>query len=150
MTAEARYIAALDQILELTVLLHDDMTESLARDGLTTSRAHLLWELRRLGPSTQTALADALQVSARTVTGHVDGLVEGGFVTREPHPTDRRAFLVSFTEHGAAVVKVMEEGQQELAHLLFAGMPPQQFDRIAEGLGEVVSRLRDRLLATDS
>jgi DNA-binding MarR family transcriptional regulator len=150
MTAEARYIAALDQILELTVLLHDDMTESLARDGLTTSRAHLLWELRRLGPSTQTALADALQVSARTVTGHVDGLVEGGFVTREPHPTDRRAFLVSFTEHGAAVVKVMEEGQQELAHLLFAGMPPQQFDRFAEGLGEVVSRLRDRLLATDS
>ncbi|MGH9251686.1 MAG: MarR family winged helix-turn-helix transcriptional regulator, partial [Acidimicrobiales bacterium] len=78
-----RHIAALDQVFELTVLLHDDMTASLARDGLTTSRAHLLWELRQLGPTTQTTLADALGVSARNVTGLVDGLVAGGFVTRE-------------------------------------------------------------------
>ena len=64
--AEAeRYIAALDHVFELTVLLHDDMTESLAREGLTTSRAHLLWELHQLGPTTQTSLAEALGVSAR-------------------------------------------------------------------------------------
>ena len=29
-------IAALDNVFELTILLHNDMTESLARDGLTT------------------------------------------------------------------------------------------------------------------
>jgi len=146
MDARPRHIEALDHVLELTVLLHDDMTESLARDGLTTARAHLLWELGQQGPTTQTALADALNVSARNVTGLVDALVAGGFVTREPHPTDRRAFLVSFTEHGAAVVKAMEVGQQELADLLFAGMPPQQFDCFVEGLGEVVGRLRRRLV----
>jgi DNA-binding MarR family transcriptional regulator len=146
MTDRDRHIAALDHVFELTVLLHDDMVESLGREGLTTSRAHLLWELGRLGPSTQTVLADALNVSARNVTGLVDGLVAGGFVTREPHPTDRRAFLVSFTEPGAAVVKAMEESQQELAGLLFGGMPAQQFDCFAEGLGEVVRRLRDRLV----
>ena len=43
MVEAERYIAALDHVVELTVLLHDDMTESLAREGLTTSRAHLLW-----------------------------------------------------------------------------------------------------------
>ncbi len=145
-----RHIAALDQVFELTVLLHDDMTESLARDGLTTSRAHLLWELRQLGPTTQTTLADALGVSARNVTGLVDGLVAGGFVTREPHPTDRRAVLVSFTEHGAAVVKVMEQGQQELAQLLFADMQPRRFDCFAQGLGMVLDRLRYRLAVENS
>lgn len=144
------HVAALDQVFELTVLLHDDMTESLARDGLTTSRAHLLWELRQLGPTTQTTLADALGVSARNVTGLVDGLVAGGFVTREPHPTDRRAVLVSFTEHGAAVVKVMEQGQQELAQLLFAGMQARRFDCFAQGLGMVLDRLRDRLAVENS
>jgi DNA-binding MarR family transcriptional regulator len=143
MVEAERYIAALDHVFELTVLLHDDMTESLAREGLTTSRAHLLWELRQLGPTTQTSLAEALGVSARNVTGLVDALVEGGFVIREPHPTDRRAVLVSFTDHGAAVVKVMEQGQQELANLLFAQMRPQQFDCFAEGLELVVDRLRD-------
>lgn len=143
-------IAALDHVLELTVLLHDDMVETLARDGLTTSRAHLLWELHHRGPTTQTTLADALHVSARNVTGLVDALVAGGFVTREPHPTDRRAVLVSFTEHGAAIAKAMEQGQQELADLLFAGMPAQQFGYFSQGLGEVVERLRNRLAEEDS
>jgi DNA-binding MarR family transcriptional regulator len=142
-------VAALDHVLELTVLLHDDMTETLARDGLTAARAHLLWELHQRGPITQTVLAEALGVSARNVTGLVDALVAGGFVTREPHPTDRRAVLVSFTEHGAAIAKSMEQGQQELADLLFAGMQERQFDCLARGLGVVVARLRDRL-AEDS
>ena len=56
---ESGRIAALDDVFELTVLLHNDMTESLARDGLTTSRAHLLWELHQRGPTSQTVLAEA-------------------------------------------------------------------------------------------
>ena len=142
-------IAALDNVFELTILLHNDMTESLARDGLTTSRAHLLWELYQRGPTTQTVLAEALGVSARNITGLVDGLVAGGFVTREPHPTDRRAVLVSFTEHGAGTVKVMDQGRLELADMLFAGMPATQFDCLAKGLSDVVHGLRNRLAETD-
>jgi DNA-binding MarR family transcriptional regulator len=137
-----RYAAALDRVLELVVLLNDDMTQSLARDGLTVSRAHVLWELRPRGPMTQRDLADALKVSARTITGLIDGLVATGFVTREPHPTDRRATLVTFTEHGVRTVEAMERGQQEFAQLLFAGMPDKQFDCFVEGLGEVLTRLR--------
>jgi DNA-binding MarR family transcriptional regulator len=78
--------AVLDQVLELTVLLGRDMTSSLARMGLTEARAHLLWELRARGPCTQRALASALRVTPRAVTALVDGLVETGFVTREPAP----------------------------------------------------------------
>ncbi len=40
---------------------------------------------------TQRALADALQVTPRNVTGLVDALADSGFVERAPHPTDRRA-----------------------------------------------------------
>jgi DNA-binding MarR family transcriptional regulator len=147
MTVEQDHRRALDQILELTVLLGDDMTRSLARDGLTTSRAHLLWELQQRGPTTQRALADALDVSARNVTGLVDALVATGFVTREPHPTDRRATLVSFTEHGAETAASLERGHGELADLLFAGMPAPKFACFVEGLAEVLTRLRARLLA---
>jgi len=139
---DERQTLALDRILELVVLLNDDMTHSLARDGLTVSRTHLLWELRRRGPSTQRVLADALGVSARTVTGLVDGLVATGFVTREPHPTDRRATLVTFTAHGVRVIESMERDQAEFARILFAGMPKRQFDGLVAGLGEVLDRLR--------
>lgn len=137
--------SALDQVLELTVLLHTDMTDSLARHGLTVSRAHLLWVLHQHGPSTQRVLAESLGVSARNITGLVDGLVRTGFVTREQHPTDRRATLVSFTGHGASVTGEMERGQQELARLLFAGLPADRYECFVAGLGDVLNRLRDRL-----
>jgi DNA-binding MarR family transcriptional regulator len=143
------HVAALDRVLELVVLLNDDMTQSLARDGLTVSRARVLWELRQRGPTIQRDLADVLKVSARTITGLVDGLVATGLLTRQPHPTDRRATLVTFTEHGARTAEAMNRGQQELAHMLFAGMPDEQFDCFVAGLGEILTRLRDHGLSPE-
>ena len=140
-----KHEAVLDRVLELVTLLNEDMAHGFARDGLTGPRAHLLWELHHRGPTTQRALADALRVSARNVTGLVDGLVETGFVTREPHPTDRRATLVSFTERGAKTAGAMDRNHRELAHLLFAGMPAKRLESFAEGLDEIVSRLRKAL-----
>ena len=145
MTTSQAYAAALDRVLELALLVNDDMTRSLARDGLTPARAHLLWELRQRGPSTQRVLADALHVSPRNVTGLVDALVVTGFVTREPHPTDRRATLVSFTDQGAAAAAALAAGQAEFAQLLFAGMAPERFDGFVAGLDDVLDRLRQAL-----
>jgi DNA-binding MarR family transcriptional regulator len=139
-----RYGTALGRIFELVVVLNEDMTQRLAADGLTLSRARVLWHVRQRGPTTQRVLADALQVTPRTVTGLVDGLVETGFVTREPHPTDRRATLVSVTDHGARTVEAMARGRQELADLLFAGMPDEQLDCFVAGLSEVLARLRNQ------
>jgi DNA-binding MarR family transcriptional regulator len=140
------HTGALDLVLELTVLLNEDMTQSLARDHLTVSRAHLLWVLRQQGPSTQRSLAEALNVSPRNITGLVDGLVATGFVTRTPHPDDRRATLVTFTEHGAATTSALETGQRELAELMFGEMTPAEYESFVRGLSGVLDRLRDRLL----
>ena len=140
-----RHGAALGQVLELAVLMNHDMTQSLAQSGLTVPRAHLLWQLHHCGPSTQRALSEALEVTPRNITGLVDGLVATGFVTREAHPTDRRARLVSFTEHGARTAKEMDDGREQLSELLFSGMSDKQFDCLVEGLGEVLVRLRKEL-----
>ena len=145
-TAE-QHGAALGQVLELAILMNEDMTEGLAKDGLTVPRAHLLWELQEHGPSTQRALAQALDVTPRNITGLVDGLVATGFVTREPHPTDRRATLVSFTEHGSRIARQLLEGRDELSEQLFSGMPDPQFDGLVEGLDAVLARLKELLLA---
>ncbi|SFT65433.1 DNA-binding transcriptional regulator, MarR family [Geodermatophilus amargosae] len=139
--ADAR-IAALDRVLEVTVLLGRDMTTSLAAAGLTVARTTLLWRLRAAGPSTQRALADALGVSARNVTGLVDGLAEAGLVTREPHPTDRRATLVTLTPRAEALLTEMAAGRAGLAEQLFGGLPPERLDGLVSALDEVLERLR--------
>ena len=140
---EAR--GTLDRVLELAVLLGDDMARDLARRGLTGSRAHLVWELNRLGPSTQQSLAEALEVTPRAITGLVDALADGGFVTREPHPGDRRATLVTFTKQGERAAEALERDHIELAGRLFGDMSPTTFRGFTRGLDAVLARLGELL-----
>ena len=136
-------VAALDRVLELALLVNADMRQDLAARGLTESRTRLLWELLQRGPSTQRELADALRVSPRNITGLVDALVDTGFVSREPHPTDRRATLVQFTQRGADVAGELQRDQQAFARLLFEGMPQAQLTGLVRGLDAVLDRLRN-------
>jgi DNA-binding MarR family transcriptional regulator len=134
--------ATLDRILELTVLLSRDMADSLAGQRLTESRAHLVWQLQQRGPCTQATLAAALHVTPRTITALVDGLVETGFVTREPHPSDRRATLVTFTKRGSATAQALVDDHRRLARQLFADLPDDTFENFDAGLLHVITQFR--------
>lgn len=139
---ESDHRAALDRLLELTLRLHEDINRGLAGRGLTVSRTSLLWTLRRTGPCPQRVLAEALGVTARTVTGLVDALADAGLVTREPHPTDRRSTLVTATESGTALVAELEREQAEFGRRLFAGMSGERFTGLVDGLTDVLDALR--------
>jgi DNA-binding MarR family transcriptional regulator len=128
-------------------VLNDDMTYAIEALGLTASRTHLLWELGQRGPVPQRVLAEALKVTPRAVTGLVDALVADGLVTREPHPGDRRATLVTFTPKGETLVAQLNRDHKALARALFAPMSRREFDGFARGLGGVIDRLRAHLAA---
>jgi DNA-binding MarR family transcriptional regulator len=115
----ASFTATLDKVLLLATLVGSDLQRFERESGLTTARTHLLWILGTAGPATQQSLASALNVSARNVTGLVDGLVASGHVSREPHPTDRRAVLVTPTERGRAAIRSLIEDHELLARRLF-------------------------------
>jgi DNA-binding MarR family transcriptional regulator len=134
--------ATLDRILELTVLLSRDMADSLARMGLTESRAHLVWQLQQRGPCTQASLAADLHVTPRAVTALVDALVETGFVTRELHPSDRRATLVTFTARGHTTAQVLADSHRRLARQLFGDLPDDAFSSFDTGLTHVINQFR--------
>lgn len=146
---QAQNDAGLDALLELSVLLGDDMNAHLARSGLTVARAHLLWELRRSGPVTQRTLSDIMRVSPRNVTGLVDALVTGGFVTRESHPSDRRAILVTFTERGRQATDQMARQQRELADELFAGVTEESVAQLVAELRRIIGVLH-HLIAVEA
>jgi DNA-binding MarR family transcriptional regulator len=85
------------------MVVGDLMERRLGELGLTPARAEVLWLLNRGGPLTQRQLSQTLRCTPRNVTGLVDPLEAAGFATRNPHPTDRRATLVTLTDHGRAV-----------------------------------------------
>ena len=141
-------VAALDRALELALLVQADMTSGLAAMGLTESRTRVVWHLLQVGPTTQRAIADALEVSPRNVTAWSTPWSETGFVRREPHPTDRRATVVHLTEKGARTADDLAAGQDEFARLLFARMPPETFAGLMSGLDAVLERLRPLVAGT--
>ncbi|QEU90950.1 MarR family winged helix-turn-helix transcriptional regulator [Streptomyces kanamyceticus] len=51
------------------------------------------------GPVTPSELARELSTSTAAMTLVIDRLVDGGHVSRRPHPSDRRKVLVTPTEH---------------------------------------------------
>ncbi|MGY1745669.1 MarR family winged helix-turn-helix transcriptional regulator [Blastococcus sp. SYSU D00695] len=136
-------VAALDRLLEVTVLLGRDMAEGLTALGLTVPRATLLWHLHARGPDTQRAIAHVLGTTPRNVTGLVDGLSGAGLVVRDPHPTDRRAVLVSLTDRGARLAADLAAGQAELAGQLLGGLDDVGLAGLVSGLDAVLERLRE-------
>lgn len=146
---DERWEAALDRILELTVLFSRDAADSLAGMGLTESRAHVMWQLQQGGPCTQATLAADMHVTPRTITALVDGLVATGFVTREPHPSDRRATLVTFTERGRTTGQALADGHRRLARQLFADLTDDAFDGFDAGLVHVITQFRGVLAAQE-
>lgn len=131
----------LDRMLHLVTLVQADMGRFERERGLTASRVHLLWVLGEAGPTTQQSLARGLGVTPRNVTGLVDGLVASGHVTREPHPGDRRATLVTPTPLGTRTIEDLVGSHADLARRLFGDVPPDRLAVFTEVLEATTVRL---------
>jgi len=72
--------------------------------GLTPTQAEILTHLARHGPARNTDLADALGVSAATLSASARALEVKGLVTRAPDSGDARVRRLSLTASGTAAV----------------------------------------------
>ena len=135
-------VEVFDRLLQIALLIQEDLARSFAATDLTVPRTHLLWELHRLGTSTQKTLATALKVSPRNVTGLVDALEASGYVARTPHPRDRRAILVTLTDRGSQTMAQMEHERSQIAAALVADLDPDQQERLRKGLDAIAARMQ--------
>ena len=140
---------ALDKVLYLSTLVATDLARFEQDSGLTAPRIHLLWTLGHTGPSPQQALAIALGVTPRNVTGLVDGLVASGHVTRESHPTDRRATLVTPTELGSQTIRDLRDSHEDLARQLFGAVPGRRLAAFVTTLDETIATF-ERLMTEET
>jgi DNA-binding MarR family transcriptional regulator len=140
---------ALERLFELAVLLTEAMDQGLTAQGLSRARAQVVWRLRGLGSATQRELSQALRCTPRNVTGLVDALQAAGLVARSPHPTDRRATLVTLTTRGAATAARWEAEYRRLAGLLFGGLAATELGGFVATLDRVADALRQAAVARE-
>jgi DNA-binding MarR family transcriptional regulator len=119
-----------------------DLIDMGERDyGLGFARGRVLWALRDSGPVVMRALSVALGVSPRTVTGLVDSLEADGWVTRSPHPADRRATIVSLTPASEVTLTRLTDSYRALARDLLGDVGDDDLERCRA----VIRQLEDRL-----
>jgi DNA-binding MarR family transcriptional regulator len=84
--------------------------------ALSARQAGILTMVTELEPMTQKALGDALRIDRTTMVALLDDLEDKGYVARQRHPRDRRAFLVHPTDAGrtakVAAVRILDEQQR--------------------------------------
>jgi len=134
---------AMDRLFDLAVVLGELMNQRLAEHGLTPARAEVIWLLHRDGARTQRELSQELKCTPRNVTGLVDALEGAGFVARTPHPTDRRAVLVSLTDRGTTLVADWRTERDHSAGRLFHDTSATDLTTFVTVLDGVLDSLRN-------
>jgi DNA-binding MarR family transcriptional regulator len=132
---------ALERTFQLAATLGAVMQQGLVERGLTRARASVVWQLHHRGPVTQRELSQALNVTPRNITTLLDALQTAGFVSRSPHPTDRRATLVALTDHGRSTATRLHTEYKQLADVLFADISARDVTAYNRTIDRVLTRL---------
>lgn len=134
-------ITILDRLLLIGALFDRDMARAFAGTPLSAARMRVLWVVHHSGPLTQQALAHALDVSPRNITALVDVLEEAGYLTRAPHPSDRRAILVSLAPAGVELMERTVREHAELSATLLEAVEPRDRAAVERGVEAIADRL---------
>src|ERR1700712_2042529 len=112
--------------------------KSLAPLGLTPAQERMLRLVSRGdGPWRVGELAARMGIVPRSATSLVDALEQAELVHRGIDPDNRRAILVSLTEHGKSVQRAMSQARAEAGEQLFAQLDDRERVILAQLLAKV-------------
>jgi MarR family transcriptional regulator, lower aerobic nicotinate degradation pathway regulator len=94
--------------------------------GVSEHQFYVLTALAHLGPQVQAHLSEPLKIDKATMVGLVNDLEHKGLVQRQPHPSDRRAVLVSLTDAGQALLRRGYEISNHFAQRFFKGITQEE------------------------
>jgi DNA-binding MarR family transcriptional regulator len=109
--------------------------------GLTRAQWQALASLRRLGPMTQAALAEIMEVETATIARLIDRLEAAGWIERKPDRCDRRVKLVSMTGKADAIMDQMASIGQQLRDDMLTDLPQGEREHLVVLLSTIKSRL---------
>jgi DNA-binding MarR family transcriptional regulator len=88
-------------------------------------------------------VAEAMGITARTVTSLVDALEREGLLARVPDPTDRRATLLTLTERAHTQFAQVRRVQTELGEALMTPLDQEQRRLLLDLLNQLNKGLQD-------
>jgi len=146
-------IGVITRVWWVAKLFGDERRRTLRRLGIDMATLDLLSTLRRSGPPYRMSpsdLAAACHVTRGAITQRVARAAGAGLVTRVVSASGYHARAITLTEQGHAVVESAVTGLLEYEQHLLDGLGPDQQDRLAGLLRDLLATLADRIDVTAS
>jgi DNA-binding MarR family transcriptional regulator len=137
-------MAEVARLLHVARLIGGRLAAYAAGHGLQLGEADVLLTLRRSGEPyslSPTVLADSLLISTGAMTNRLDKLEARGLVSRDRHPSDRRALEIRLTPKGRKLVDDVVGGHVENERQMLAALN----DREREQLTRITRKLLTHL-----
>jgi DNA-binding MarR family transcriptional regulator len=129
-TTTVRRADVAQELFDLWHAIRRVTLEKFNEDGLSFSRAKVLWTLEESGPLRASTLAEHLDCAAATATELVDALTRDELVARTPDPRDRRAVLIDLTPAGREVARVTLAHKRRILENVFASLSIEQVEQL--------------------
>jgi DNA-binding MarR family transcriptional regulator len=122
-------------------VIADQLGDAIARAGIDDMRAPFGFVIRALADRdrTLTELAEMLGVSKQAAIKVVDEMELRGFVTREPHPTDRRIKVLRLTDKARVVRRTALRASRKLERDLRRSLGDPDVDAMRRALLELLA-----------
>ena len=117
--------------------------QSAERSGLTRAQWHMIAAVSRNPGVTQRTIAEALEVKEITAGRLIDRLCEEGYLKREEHPTDRRAYCVYLTPAAQPLLDKLDELAKVHETAIFAGFDSEDLEKLDKLLDAIAGNLSD-------
>ncbi|GAM75148.1 transcriptional regulator [Vibrio ishigakensis] len=128
----------IEQLNQLLTEFYDKMSsweQSVVREtGYSLAQVHTIEVLGVHGAMRMKELADKLSITTGTLTVQVDKLVSADLIERLPHPTDRRAIVVSLTDKGEEIHRHHNQLHLDLVKDLTRNIEPEEQERLISAL----------------
>ena len=109
--------------------------------GLTRAQWQALVSIRRFGPITQSALADALEIESATAARLIDRLETAGWVERRSDAKDRRVKHVVLTDKSERIMGEISSIGQKLREDIVTDLSAIEREQLINHLSAVKARL---------
>jgi MarR family transcriptional regulator for hemolysin len=133
--------AFVDELTKVNRKLRAMFDARVKTQGLTLARARLLMHLAKQEGTTQSELAELLQVEQPSMVGLIDAMEKKGFVTRRAVEGDRRSKGIFLTEAARAEADTILAYADELRQQVMVGIDETELEIATRVLKQVARNI---------
>lgn len=138
--ADQRQIELSQIIIELYDKISSWEHAVVRQSGLSPAQMHAVEIIGHHEKLRMKELAEKMGITTGTLTVMVDRLGREGLVTRQPHPTDRRSYVIVLTERGREQFEEHHQMHCLLTAEITASFDDDEMDRLKDYLARLVQQ----------